>query len=255
MRNLVVGLALLASFVTPAAAETCRQALALGLDVSGSVDAKEYQLQLDGLAVALLQKDVQTAFLAQPNAPVALAIYEWSGPTDQRLLTRWRSIQSAADLEQIATQLSLTQRLPMDPSTGLGASISYGATLLAQRPNCWQHTLDISGDGISNAGPRPQDVRHFPDVSAITINALVIAASPTERNADAGGLVRYFEELVTQGLFSFVEQANGFDAYADAMAQKLLRELSGMVLSWQGSKALQKRPSAPASGHFAGHAQ
>lgn len=255
MRNLVVGFAFLVSIPFPAAAETCRQALALGLDVSGSVDAKEYRLQLDGLAMALLQKDVQTAFLAQPNAPVTLAIYEWSGPTDQRLLTRWRSIQSAADLEQIAAQLSLTQRLPMDPSTGLGASISYGAALLAQRPDCWQHTLDISGDGISNAGPRPQEVRHLPHVSAITINALVITPSPTERKAGSDGLVRYFEELVTQGLFSFVEQANGFDAYADAMAQKLLRELSGMVLSWQGSKALQKRPSAPASGHFAGHAQ
>ena len=31
----------------------CRQALALGLDVSGSVDACEYRLQIDGLAQAL----------------------------------------------------------------------------------------------------------------------------------------------------------------------------------------------------------
>ena len=255
MRNWFVGFVILASTASPGTAEICRQALALGLDVSGSVDAKEYRLQLDGLAVALRQKDVQTAFLAQPNAPVALAIYEWSGPSDQRMLTGWRSIQTADDLGIVAEQLAQTQRLPMDPSTGLGASISYGAALLAQRPNCWQHTLDISGDGMSNAGPRPQDVRHFPDVSAITINALVIAPSPTEREAGASELVRYFEELVTQGLFSFVEQANGFDAYADAMAKKLLRELSGMVLSWQEPKALQKRQAAPTPGHFADHPQ
>lgn len=35
-----------------AAQANCRLALALGLDVSGSVDSREYRLQLDGLANA-----------------------------------------------------------------------------------------------------------------------------------------------------------------------------------------------------------
>ena len=47
----------------------CRQALALGLDVSGSVDALEYRLQLDGVAGALLDPEVIGAFLAFPDAP------------------------------------------------------------------------------------------------------------------------------------------------------------------------------------------
>ena len=33
----------------------CRQALLLALDVSGSVDAREYRLQLDGLAASSVQ--------------------------------------------------------------------------------------------------------------------------------------------------------------------------------------------------------
>ena len=50
------------------AAAACRQALAIGLDISGSVDEAEYRLQLDGLASALLNPDVQKAFLAIPGA-------------------------------------------------------------------------------------------------------------------------------------------------------------------------------------------
>ena len=46
----------------------CRLALALGLDVSGSVDAAEYRLQLDGVAAALTDEDVQAALFAMPGA-------------------------------------------------------------------------------------------------------------------------------------------------------------------------------------------
>ena len=39
----------------------CRQALMLALDVSGAVDQREYRLQLDGLANALLDPQVVAA--------------------------------------------------------------------------------------------------------------------------------------------------------------------------------------------------
>jgi len=74
---------------SPAAAQMCRQALALGLDVSGSVDRDEYRLQLDGLAAALGDPDVMDALLYQSDAPVRLAIYEWSDPTQDRIILGW----------------------------------------------------------------------------------------------------------------------------------------------------------------------
>ena len=64
----------------------CRQALALGLDVSGSVDDREYRLQTDGLAGALLRGDVQDAFLAFPEAPIRVFVFEWAGAGNQRVL-------------------------------------------------------------------------------------------------------------------------------------------------------------------------
>ena len=66
-------------FLLPLTAQAkCRQALALGLDVSGSVDAFEYRLQIDGLAGALLRPEVQQAFMTFPQAPVRLFVYEWA---------------------------------------------------------------------------------------------------------------------------------------------------------------------------------
>ena len=47
--------------------EACRLALSLGLDVSSSVDAREYRLQTEGLAAALIAPEVRGAFLAAPR--------------------------------------------------------------------------------------------------------------------------------------------------------------------------------------------
>ena len=72
-----------------AQAAACRQALALGLDVSGSVDEAEYQLQLQGLAAALVSDDVRASLMRLPDAPVRILVFEWSG---QRLSARSRPV-------------------------------------------------------------------------------------------------------------------------------------------------------------------
>lgn len=202
----------------------CRQALALGLDVSGSVDAREYRLQLDGLAAALEHPEVISALFALPDAPVRLAVYEWSGPQAQRLIQDWVEISDAATLAKLTARLRSTRRKLQDPSTALGTAKAYGAALLADQTQCWQRVLDISGDGGSNTGPRPQDLRP----AGITINGLVIGdTAPTEDS----GLAGYFTAYVIEGVQSFVEKAPNFEAFEQAMVRKLTRELTVLVLS------------------------
>lgn len=217
-----------AALAAPApASANCRQALAMGLDVSGSVDANEYRLQLDGLAAALGHQDVVAALLAMPSAPVRLAIYEWSAPGDQRLLLPWTDITDSQALAAIIARLHATTRAPAGPSTALGVAMSYGARLLATQSECWKRTLDISGDGRSNTGPRPQDVARRPELEGITVNALVIGPG----NETRGDLSAYFKTLVIRGPDAFVEQADAFAAYEQAMVRKLLRELQGLAMS------------------------
>lgn len=210
----------------------CRQALALGLDVSGSVDAQEYRLQMDGLAAALTDPEVIEAFLQMPDAPVALAVYDWSGALAQRVVQDWVVVSSAADLVQAAARLRGTARVEGDPSTAIGAAKAFGARLLAQQAGCWRRVLDLSGDGESNTGPRPGEVR--PD--GVTINGLVIGESA---DADGiGALAAYFGAYVIQGPDAFVETALGFDDYEAAMVRKLKRELLVLTLSGISGEAV-----------------
>ncbi len=220
-----------------AAQAQCRQALALGVDVSGSVDGREYRLQLDGLAAALRATDVQQAFLAVPSAPVRLLVYEWAGQGQQRILAGWQTVESARDLDRIAQRLEATTSLYDDPATALGTAMLYGARLLARQGDCWQKTLDISGDGPANRGPHPGDIADA-DLGGITINGLVIGpnsrANTTKDLTNVKTLEAYFRAYVILGRGAFVETARDFDDFARAMRRKLLREVARPALSDAG---------------------
>ncbi|SLN49797.1 hypothetical protein AQS8620_02139 [Aquimixticola soesokkakensis] len=227
----------------------CRQALALGLDVSGSVDADEWRHQMDGLAQALGDPDVIRAFTAHPDAPVALYIYEWAGIGSRRVLSDWRDVTSAQVLGDIAATLRATPRQPHDPATALGEAMAFGASALLQRSDCWQLTLDISADGASNAGPRPRDIRAQRPLQNITINGLLVGdpvGEPVGETA-AGSLSAYFNAEVIQGLDAFVETAAGYRAYRAAMTRKLLRELQTVPMGRAPTGAVPKQQAQSAT--------
>ncbi|MEP4197538.1 MAG: DUF1194 domain-containing protein [Aliishimia sp.] len=213
----------------------CRQALALGLDVSGSVDALEYRLQLDGLASALGTPAVKNALLAMPSAPIQLLVYEWSGATDQHLIADWTAIETAADISILQETLRQVLRREAAPGTALGPSMRTGAAHLDRRPHCWKRTLDISGDGKANSGDHPKGVRAELEAKGITLNALVIGADTSGladlKQAELGELSSYFRVNVITGPDAFVQTALGYEEYAQAMARKLERELEGLVVS------------------------
>ncbi|MEQ8255007.1 MAG: DUF1194 domain-containing protein [Roseovarius confluentis] len=207
----------------------CRQALALGMDVSGSVDAGEYRLQTDGLAAALLAPDVQAAFLAVPEAPVRLMIYEWSGVQDQRVLLDWTEIDSAARLAEAASRLRATRKANGDdPTTAISAAILFGVASLNRQDPCLRRTLDISGDGPSNIGLHPRDLNDT-DLGDITVNGLVIgpqSRSNTSKNLhNVKSLEGYYRAFILHGPGAFAEVAEDHADFAAAMRRKLIREL------------------------------
>lgn len=225
-------LTVLSLSLTPAVQAQCRQALALGLDVSGSVDDIEYHMQLNGLASAFENVSVMKALLQPGTPPVVLSVFEWSGPDHQNLIVPWTKITSPEVLSDVTNTLRKTRRPKMDVSTGLGPAIAFGAALLQTQPTCWRWTLDISGDGKANTGPLPRDI---PLPEKITVNALVIgpgASRPSgESREETASLVAYFDAWVTRGPNAFVEVAHGFADYEAAMTRKLLRELEGLSLA------------------------
>lgn len=227
--------ALPALMAGPGAAESCRQALALGLDVSGSVDPTEYWLQRGGLAAALTTPEVADAFLAVPGAPVSLFVFEWSGVGYQKVLVPWTPIVSVADLKRAAAAMQAVPRRRGENATGIGAAVLFAGQAFAQVPACWKRTLDLSGDGKNNDGPGPEMLGEETGLADVTINALVIAADPASdadmTQARIAELVAYFQRNVIRGPGAFTEVAIGFREFEAAMKRKLLREVDVPAVS------------------------
>lgn len=214
----IVALALVAS---PASA--CRLALVLGIDVSSSVDEREYALQQRGLAAALLAPEVRAAFFSSAE-PVALYAYEWSGRWDQVELTPgWVLIDSPAALERAAVAIGTAERSRDDMPTALGYALGHAHIALRDAPSCDFRTVDISGDGVNNDGFAPEDAYRAADFSGVTVNGLVINGADFEGEVN---LIEFYRTEVIRGPGAFVEIAAGFSDFERAMRRKLERELS-----------------------------
>lgn len=231
--------AVLLLLLSSPAGAACRQALAMGLDVSGSVDAVEYRLQLDGLAAALTSEKVRQVLFAQPDAPIRIMVYEWSGPEDQHVILPWKILNTPTDLAQVTALLRSHDQRPVTLTTAIGSALLAGFSLLDGQTDCWKRTLDLSGDGPANTGPRPQDISDDLTPTGVTVNALVIGADDRQDRdpgyQDIKKLSSYYRNYVLRGPDAFVETALGFQDYATAMERKLLRELQSIVLGQSGT--------------------
>jgi hypothetical protein len=196
----------------------CSLALALALDVSSSVDAAEYRLQAEGVADALLEAEVQAAILA-PGGEIHVAVFEWSGRRQHRLVADWTALTSPRAIADLAARVRGATRSASDFPTALGHAMGYAARLMARAPVCDRRVVDVSSDGKNNDGYAPRQAYRNFDMSDVGVNALVVGgvARPD--------LVDYFHAEVTRGPLAFVEIAQDYRDYARAMSRKLLREI------------------------------
>ena len=213
------GAALAVFVLTAAPAFACRLALLLALDVSASIDDREYALQSNGLAAAILSPEVSKAFLRSPN-PVALSVFEWSGQNNQSIVVDWRMIESQSDLLAVAQQIRLPYRTEKLSPTSLGNALGFAARQFSKAPACLRKTLDVSGDGTNNDGYPPSSAYRAYFFDDVIVNALAIGGAQ-----HLPSLVRYFEIEVIRGPGAFVEVANNHEDFERAMRRKLEREL------------------------------
>ena len=207
----------------PAAAEAegCRLALALAMDVSRSVDGRDYRIQADGLADALMDPAVRRAFLSG-DEPVAFALYEWSGLADQAVVEDWAMVADEAALDALAARMRALTRPDERHLTALGAALDYGLDLLRRAPDCRRRVLDVSGDGQNNEGPPPARSYAREDWSGITVNGLAIGEHESQ-------LPQYFARNLLHGPGAFVELAPRQSDFPAAIRRKLIRELTDQV--------------------------
>lgn len=192
----------------------CDLALVLAVDVSGSVDGKEYRTQMDGLATALRDGIVQDALV---DAAAQVTLVQWTGASRQAQTIGWTPINRVVDVEALALRIEEDPRKWRNFSTAIGEAVQLSAGLFDQVPQCRRKVIDVSGDGISNEGVEPREVLGAIGQRGIVVNALAIETDETD-------LTAYFFENLIVGEGAFVITANGFEDYPEQIRRKLQRE-------------------------------
>jgi Ca-activated chloride channel family protein len=209
----------LSALLAPVAAMACPLALVLAIDVSSSVDASDYRLQMRGLGEAFEDREVVDAIVS--NGGVLVTAFEWSGRNQQVPIADWTWLETPAAVQTFADRLAGASRSHYRFPTALGYALGHAAIQFNRAPRaCARQVVDISGDGVNNEGFPPASAYRAFDFSRTTVNGLVI------RGADPDP-VTYYRETVIRGPGAFVETAETFSDYGAAMKRKLLREIAG----------------------------
>jgi len=200
----------------PAPASACSVALVLAMDVSGSVSREEYALQMTGLADALGDPLVSDALV---NAKALISLVQWSGRSRQSVSIPWTAIGGHGDVTALRARVMETTRAYRNYATAIGELLERATELLAETPHpCDRKVIDVSGDGASNEGKRPQHLHARLREEKITVNGLAIRGSEPD-------IVDYYRERVIFGPGSFLEIADSYEDYPRAIRRKLISEL------------------------------
>jgi hypothetical protein len=213
------GAALVLSTTVPGRAAEIDAALVFAVDVSGSVDAQEYELQHEGIARALESPAVIAAIAGGTHGAIDALVLEWSDRDKQVVTVDWTHIDDAKSAAGFAAKVRATRR-SSDGLTAIGDALLAAAAAFERLPDhAARHIIDLSGDGMANIGPPPEQVRDTLVARGITVNGLAILK--TEPWLD-----QYYDQYVVGGDNAFLLRVDDFTAFATAMQQKLLAEIS-----------------------------
>lgn len=201
-------------------ARACDTALVLAVDISGSIDASEYAIQMQGLEIALVDPDVTEALV---QGQVALTVVHWSGVGQQAVVLPWQRMLSHAHVAAFARRAGAVPRAFNASDTAVGEAISFAAAQFAAVTDCRRRIIDISGDGPENAGFTVSRARAAALAQGIEINAIAI-----EEFGSANAVTNFYRRWVI-GPTGFVVTARSVADYPATLRIKLLRELTRPV--------------------------
>jgi hypothetical protein len=219
-------------------------ALIVSVDVSNSVNAERYKLQMEGIAKALEDPSVIDAIVSGPNGGILFSMVTWADrPT---ISLPWVKIASKADALAVAAKV---RALPLQGGefTCLTRMLRMANDkIVPQIPARVLRTIiDVSGDGPDNcnADEPVEKVRDELVGNGVTINGLPIILGEDEEqvampqpagvansappNGQPTGLEDWYRAHVKGGNGSFVLPANGYGDFARAIRQKFVIEISG----------------------------
>jgi len=227
----IAAVAALCSLTGVARAAGVDLTVVLAADVSRSVDDGEFELQRKGYAAALTDPRVLKAIHSTKSGAIGVCFIEWSGEDEQQIVLSWTEIRDEEDGGGAAAAILKAPR-SFTGRTSISAAIDYAMGYFAKAK--WpakRRVIDISGDGTSNSGRPITEARDQAVAAGVTINGLAIINDKPNLGYSAhthppGGLPNYYRENVVGGPNAFLIVVKDFNSFADAMANKLAKEIN-----------------------------
>ena len=222
---LAVTIGLLTSGGTALAAdEEVDVELVLAVDVSGSMDLEEAQVQRAGYVDALNHPDFIDAVRNGLTGRIAITYFEWAGRINESSFLGWHTISNAEEAKSFAAVLE-ARPIATRRGTSLSVALSYGATLFEANGYAgMRRVIDVSGDGPNNSGSPVAPARDAATALGIIVNGLAIMIRPS---AVYGPLDQYYADCVIGGPGAFVLPVQEPEDFAIAIRRKLILEVSG----------------------------
>ena len=199
--------------------------LVIAIDCSYSVDEGEFELQAGGIGAAFRTEEVIDAILQGGHGAIAVTVLQWSSQLSQEVAIPWTLIDSRESVIALSVAIESMPRLTADGGTSISAAIAAAIRLFDHSPvQGVRRTIDVSGDGRNNNGPALRVARDTAVGRGITINGLAILN-------EVQTLHLYFRQQMIGGTGAFVETANRYSDYPEAMARKLVKEITTLPIS------------------------
>ena len=190
--------------------------LGLLVDVSGSVNSTEFDLQKNGYVNAFNDAAIQ-ASIASGNS-LAVSLFYWSGASEQSQAVAWTLVSNAAQASAFAAAIAATTR-PFSGNTAPGSAINFAApTFFSNAFTSDRQVIDVSGDGAQNAGADTLTARN----AALALGIDQINGLPILGEA---GLLTFYQNNIQGGAGSFTTAANSFTDFDAAVRFKIGKEI------------------------------
>ena len=199
--------------------------LVLAVDASSSVSIEEFDLQIRGLAEAFRHPNVAAAIRASGDLGIAVSMVQWADSRKQFLTVDWKHLKDLGSIAAFADTIESSTRRMIGGGTAIGGAIKYSLRQIEINEfEGRRKVIDVSGDGRTNQGARPGDVRDEAVKAGVTINGLAIL------NEDPY-IDGYYLYHVIGGTGAFVMTATDYEDFFKAMLEKLIKEISGVPVA------------------------
>ncbi|OCP01799.1 MULTISPECIES: DUF1194 domain-containing protein [unclassified Ensifer] len=205
--------------------------LVLAVDVSYSMEIDEQRLQRQGYVAAFLAPALIKAIENGPLGRIAVTYVEWGGSAVQ--VTPWTLIDGRGTAAQYS-ELLRRQPLRRIAFTSISNALAFTRRLFDFSPfSASRRVIDISGDGPNNSGVPAPVARNSTVARGIVIDGLpiMLKTHAASDGASIPDLDAYYRACVIGGDGAFLVKVTDTSAFAEAILDKLVTEISGLEVS------------------------